>query len=72
MYRWLRIAGNAWITIAVILVFVGYVGIIVFVGWSRFIEIANPFNVINMISIIVVIAPGVGLLMLADRLARRR
>jgi len=72
MVRALRVGGQVWIVLVVLLIAASYIAIVYFDGWGRFLEIADPFNLINDIAIIVALAPGVALLLLAEKLERKR
>jgi hypothetical protein len=67
--KWL---GHAWIIIAVIFILLNYASIWYFEGWGVLQEIASPFNIWNYIAVVITLAPGIGLSMLADYLNRRR
>jgi hypothetical protein len=48
-----------------------YIAIIYFDGWSKYQEIANPFNLINFAAVMLTVLPGIGLLQLSEYLQRR-
>jgi hypothetical protein len=48
-----------------------YVAIIYFEGWSKYQEIANPYNLINFVAVMLTLLPGIGLLQLSEYLQRR-
>ena len=72
MDKTLRIVGQAWIALIALLIMASYLAIAYFDGWSRLIEIADPFNLINDIAILVALAPGVALLLIGERLQSKR
>jgi hypothetical protein len=72
MVRTLGWLGRAWINLACVAIALSYVSIAIFDGLGKLWDIIDPFNFYNTIAILIAVAPGVGLLMLADRIERRR
>ena len=72
MAKALRIIGKVYLWLAVAAILAGYASIWYFQGWLRLTEIASPFNVINLIAIVVTLAPGLLVLLWADWLDKRR
>ena len=72
MAKVLRIIGKVYLWLAGAAILTGYASIWYFQGWLRLTEIASPFNVINLIAIVVTVAPGGLLLLWADRLDKQR
>lgn len=50
------------------LILIGYYGIIITDGWGAAFKLLSPFNVVNTLTTIVIMAPGIGLLALAHKL----
>lgn len=67
----LRVVGAVYLAVAFAVIAVGYASILYFDGFWRLWDIIQPTNTINWIVTIAVLAPGIGLLMLAERLERR-
>ncbi|MEW6256840.1 MAG: hypothetical protein AB1592_12870 [Pseudomonadota bacterium] len=73
MKPWLRkalkIVGTTWLAIAILFIAANYGMIWYFQGFGRLTEIASPFNIINTATVLLTLAPGVLLLMWADKRA---
>jgi len=67
-----RAVATVYMTAALVAIAVGYAGIIWFRGWAAFLDVISPFNFFNFIAAVVTLAPGIGLLLLADKLERER
>ncbi len=65
-------AGRAWLWLAVAFILFNYALIIYYSGWSKFAEIANPFNLWNFVAVVITIAPGIALLKLGEYLGSRQ
>jgi hypothetical protein len=64
----LKVLGYVWLVLAGIVV-VASLGMIWWKeGFSRLQEILSPFNVVNWVVTMITLAPGYGLLFLADKL----
>jgi hypothetical protein len=61
-----------WLWLAGALVLLGYASIWWFEGFGELQEAVSPFNVWNVIAVLVTIAPGLGLLKLGEYLRDRR
>jgi hypothetical protein len=57
-----RTISYVYLTIACVFILVGYISIVYFEGWGKLFEILSPFNVINYIAVILILAPGLVLL----------
>jgi len=66
-----KVFGYVWLTLAGILILIGIVGVWMKEGFSGVQELLSPFNIANWLVTIVTLAPGVGLLMLSERLEQR-
>ncbi len=63
-----KVLGYIWLGLASLLILAGIIGVWTKEGFSGVIDLLNPFNVINYIVTLVTLAPGIGLLMLSDKL----
>ena len=66
--RWL---GHAWLYLAGAFIGLNYIAIIYFHGWSKYQEIANPYNLINFVAVMLTLLPGIGLIQFSEYLQRR-
>jgi hypothetical protein len=64
----LKIFGLVWFTAAGILIFIGILGIWLKGGFSAVQELLSPFNVINWIVTMITLSPGIGALLLVEKL----
>ncbi len=72
MVRTMRFIGRVWLTLAGTLIFLSYALILYQEGFWRLTEIISPHNFINYIAVIVTLAPGIGLIMWADKIEQKR
>ena len=63
-----KVLGYVWLTIAVIVIFIGIVGVWMKEGFSGVQQLLNPFNIANWLITVITFAPGIGLLILSDKL----
>jgi len=68
----LIVLGKIWLWLAVALILLSYASIWWFEGFGRLQEILSPFNVWNLIAVVLTLAPGFGLLKLGERIRDRR
>ena len=68
----LIVLGKIWLWVAAALILVGYASIWWFEGFGKLQEIVSPFNVWNVIAVVLTLAPGFGLLKLGEYLRERR
>lgn len=66
-----RVLGTIWLVLASILILIGIVGVWMERGFSGVQNILSPFNVLNWAVTLVVLAPGIGLRLLSDKLNRK-
>ena len=71
MIRLLRIFAKAWALVAGTVIVVGYVGILIYEGFGRLLEVASPFNLVNFIAIVITLSPALGAWALADKMEKR-
>jgi hypothetical protein len=72
MAKFLKMLGKVWLIIAALLIFMGYASIWYRHGFSELMEVLSPFNIWNLIAVLVTIAPGIGLIKLGERLDVRK
>jgi hypothetical protein len=63
-----KVLGYIWLVLALLLILAGTIGVWMNKGFTGVQELLNPFNVTNWIVMVVTLAPGIGLLMLAGKL----
>lgn len=63
-----KVLGYVWLVLAGLLILVGIVGVWMKEGFSGVQDLLSPFNVANYVVTIITLAPGIGLLMLSDKL----
>jgi amino acid permease len=63
-----KVLGYIWLVLAGLLILAGIIGVWMKEGFSGVQDLLSPFNVVNYIVTLLTLAPGIGLLMLSDRL----
>lgn len=63
-----KVFGYIWLVLAGLLILVGIIGVWMKEGFSGVQNLLSPFNVVNYIVTLITLAPGIGLLMLSDKL----
>jgi len=71
MGRTLTIIGKVWLWLAGIIIVIGYLSILYFEGWGKFQETISPFNIVNWLTAVIVLLPGVLLAEWGKRLQDR-
>jgi hypothetical protein len=66
-----KVLGYVWLIVAGIVIFIGIVGVWMKQGFSGDQELLSPFNVANWFVTVITLAPGIGLLMLSDKLRKK-
>jgi hypothetical protein len=66
-----KVLGYIWLVLAGLLILVGIVGVWMKEGFSGVQNLLSPFNVANFIVTAITLAPGIGLLMLSDKLQNK-
>lgn len=66
-----KVVGYIWLVLAGLLILAGTVGVWMQEGFSGVQYLMNPLNVVNYIVMIITVAPGIGLLMLSDKLQKK-
>lgn len=67
-----RFLGQAWLTLACLVMLLGYGMVWYKDGFSALQGMLSPFNVVNYVAVAVTLSPGLGLLALAEWIAKRR
>lgn len=63
-----KILGYVWLVLASLLILAGIVGVWIKEGFSGVQGLLSPFNLVNWIVTIITLAPGIGLLMISEKL----
>ncbi len=63
-----KVLGYIWLGVAGFVILAGVIGVWMKEGFSGVQELLSPFNVINWLVTAFTLAPGIGLLMLAEKL----
>ncbi|MCP4374496.1 MAG: hypothetical protein GY797_41300 [Deltaproteobacteria bacterium] len=66
-----KVVGYVWLVLAGLLILAGITGVWMKEGFSGVQTLLNPFNVINYIATVITLAPGIGLLILSEKLHRK-
>lgn len=66
-----KVLGYIWLVLAGLLILAGIVGVWMKEGFSGVQDLLRPFNVVNYIVTVITLAPGIGLLMLSDKLQNK-
>lgn len=66
-----KVLGYLWLIIAGIVIFIGIVGIWMKEGFSGVQQLLSPFNIANWLITVITLAPGIGLLIVSDKLRQR-
>ena len=66
----LKAFAYVWLTAAVLLILVGIAGTWMKGGFGAVQELMSPFNVLNYVVMVLTLAPGIGALAWAERLAK--
>lgn len=72
MVRLIRYLGFGLLGVGGSVVMIGTAAVWWFHGFGAVQDLLSPFNIINWIMVLVALAPGLGLLYVADRLERRQ
>ena len=63
--------GNIWLILAGLMIITVYVWTGLNKGWSRVLDWLSPFNFLNLLAVLLTLAPGLALKVLSARLRRR-
>jgi len=72
MHKVVRFLSRAYLTLAGLVILIGYAGIWYKDGFSALQDIVSPYNVINYIAVVATLAPGMLLNVAADKLEARK
>lgn len=72
MSKVLQVVGVGWLVIAGLVIVAGYAMILWQQGFWALAEILSPWNIINYVTVMLTLAPGVVLLMVADRMKAKK
>ena len=65
-----KVFGYTWLVFVLLLIIAGYYGVWMKEGFSAVQALLSPFNLINWLTTLITLAPGVGALMWAEKLNR--
>ena len=68
----LKIFSTIWITIATIFILFGLISAWYFEGFHKLKEVMNPFNIANFFMIFIVLSPGLGAKLWAEKMEDNR
>ncbi len=68
----LKVFGYIWVTLAVVFIVVGIVGVWMKGGFSAVQELLSPFNIVNWVVTVITLAPGIAALMWAEKLSQKQ
>ncbi len=63
-----KVLGYIWLILAGLLILVGIIGVWMKDGFSGVQTLLSPLNILNYIVMLLTLAPGIGLLMVSDKL----
>jgi hypothetical protein len=66
------VLGYAWLIFGGAIIFIGIVGTWMKEGFSGVQGLLSPFNVINWLVTVIILAPGIGLLILSEKLRQKK
>lgn len=61
-----RVLGYLWLAVAGIVIFMGFIGVEIKGGFSAVQKLLSPLNLPNLVVTLITLAPGIGLLIIAD------
>lgn len=66
-----KVLGYIWLVLAGGLILIGTLGVWLKEGFSGVQELLSPFNIANWLLTVITLAPGIGLLMLSEKLEKK-
>lgn len=72
LIKTLHVLSKAWFTLAILFILTGYALVWYTQGFAALQEILSPFNITNIVAVIVTLLPGFGLKMLAGKLENKQ
>ena len=61
-----QVLGYLWLAVAAVIIFMGFIGVGIKSGFSVVQKLLSPFNLPNLVVTLIALAPGIGLLIIAD------
>jgi hypothetical protein len=61
-----RVLGYLWLAVAGVVIVMGIIGVSIKGGFSAIQKLLSPFNLSNLVVTLITLAPGIGLLIIAD------
>lgn len=72
MIRIIRTIGYVLFYAALGFILLGFIGVWMKEGFSAAIELMSPYNLINFLSMLITVAPGIGLIVWAEKMEDRK
>ena len=66
-----RVLGYLWLAVAGVVIVMGIIGVEIKGGFSTIQKLLSPFNLTNLVVTLITLAPGIGLLIIADILRQK-
>ena len=66
-----QVLGYLWLAVAGVLIVMGIIGVGIKTGFSVVQKLLGPFNLPNLVVTLIALAPGIGLLIIADILRQK-
>lgn len=66
-----KVIGYIWLVLAGLLILASIIGVWMKEGFSGVQDILSPFNVLNWLVTVATLAPGIGLIMLSEKLRNK-
>lgn len=72
MSKVLQVVGVGWLIVAGLVIVLGYGMVLWQQGFWALAEMLSPWNIINYVVVMLTLAPGVAILMVADRMKAKK
>jgi len=66
-----QVLGYLWLAVAGVVIVMGIIGVEIKGGFSAVQKLLSPFNLSNLVVTLITLAPGIGLLIIADILRQK-
>jgi hypothetical protein len=66
-----QVLGYLWLAVAGVVIVTGIIGVEIKGGFSAVQKLLSPFNLSNLVVTLITLAPGIGLLIIADILRQK-
>jgi uncharacterized transporter YbjL len=66
-----QVLGYLWLAVVGVVIFMGFIGVGIKSGFSVVEKLLSPFNLPNLVVTLITLAPGIGLLIIADMLRQK-